>query len=287
MTSAAAPDPHHRQRAPVARSPDPVSTRQAPPRAWQYASPPAPSFPTAWVCPRLVLRWGCSKIAAAAAVRSVSASSTWPPRKPPYGIARLTPMASPASRSSASFAPGQGLCRPLCPAAALLVLRRRRPPVVVGPSSSCTVAILSHLGQNRDRQVPRRQVYHYRRSETSKSDNRKYHDDAYCSSTVVLGTAKNGKYLGKYLDARCIEQLPSPTTRVQLPSTLEDSMDVKILAVTSNIYGMCTTTKWVPLPLPKTRVTEPSSSYHHVNNYFHYRRRVRLLPTTIVNDYTA
>ena len=154
MTSAAAPDPHHRQRAPVARSPDPVSTRQAPPRAWQYASPPAPSFPAAWVCPRLVLRWGCSKIAAAAAVRSVSASSTWPPRKPPYGIARLTPMASPASRSSASFAPGQGLCRPLCPAAALLVLRRRRPPVVVGPSSSCTVAILSHLGQDRDRQVP-------------------------------------------------------------------------------------------------------------------------------------
>ena len=88
----------------------------------------------------------------------------------------------------------------------------------------------------------------------------KYHDDASCSSTAVFGTAKNGKYLGKYLDARCIERLPSPTTRVPLPSTLEDSVDVKILAVTSNIYGMCTTTKWVPLPLPKTRVTVSSSS---------------------------
>ena len=47
--------------------------------------------------------------------------------------------------------------------------------------------------------------------------------------------------------------------RVRLPLTLEDFVDVKFLAVTSNIYGMCTTTKWVPLPLPKTRVTEPSS----------------------------
>ena len=48
--------------------------------------------------------------------------------------------------------------------------------------------------------------------------------DNVCTTTAVFGIAKNDKYL----DARCIEQLPS---------TLEDPVDVKFLAVTPNIYG--------------------------------------------------
>ena len=47
--------------------------------------------------------------------------------------------------------------------------------------------------------------------------------DNVCTTTAVYGFAKNDKYL----DARCIEQLPS---------TLEDPVDVKFLAVTPNIY---------------------------------------------------
>ena len=82
----------------------------------------------------------------------------------------------------------------------------------------------------------------------------KYHDDASCSSTVVFGNAKNGKYLGKYLDARCIEQLLSPTTQVPLPSTLEDPVDVKFHVVTLNIYENVVRL----LPWPKTRVQLPS-----------------------------
>ena len=45
----------------------------------------------------------------------------------------------------------------------------------------------------------------------------------------------------------------TPTTCVPLPSTLEDSVDVKFLAVTPNIYGMCATTKRVPLLPPPSR----------------------------------
>ena len=51
-------------------------------------------------------------------------------------------------------------------------------------------------------------------------------------------------------------------------------MVVKILAVTSNTYGMCTTTKMGST----TGAEDPcndivNSDYHRVNNYFHYRRR--------------
>ena len=51
---------------------------------------------------------------------------------------------------------------------------------------------------------------------------------------------------------------------------LEDPVDVKFLAVTPNIYGMCTTTKRVPLlPLPSRERLRP---LRHVNNYFHFER---------------
>ena len=48
--------------------------------------------------------------------------------------------------------------------------------------------------------------------------------DNVCTTTAVFGFTKNDKYL----DARCIEQLPS---------TLEDPVDVKFHVVTPNIYG--------------------------------------------------
>ena len=44
-----------------------------------------------------------------------------------------------------------------------------------------------------------------------------------CTTTAVFGIAKNDKYL----DVRCIEQLPS---------TLEDPVDVKFHVVTPNLY---------------------------------------------------
>ena len=73
-----------------------------------------------------------------------------------------------------------------------------------------------------------------------------------CTTTVIFGIANNDKYL----DVRCIEQLPSPTTRVPLPTTLEDPVDVKFHVATPNIYGR------VRLPLPEEpRVTSAMNNY--------------------------
>ena len=72
-----------------------------------------------------------------------------------------------------------------------------------------------------------------------------------CTTTAVFGIANNGKYL----DTRCIEQLPS---------TLEASVDVKSLAVIPSIYGNC--------------ATKNVNDYRRQDHEYLYRRHVALLP---------
>ena len=99
-----------------------------------------------------------------------------------------------------------------------------------------------------------------------------------------------------------VRQVPSSARHVRIPMTCTTTV---ALGFVKFLYDPCTTTvslkTWTrQVPLRKRTCATTSTTvaedpcngtvkfdYRHVNNYFLYHRRVPLLPTTIVNDYTA
>ncbi|EMS59344.1 hypothetical protein TRIUR3_33191 [Triticum urartu] len=145
-----------------------------------------------------------------------------------------------------------------------------------------------------DRQVPRERLYLYRRRGSNKYPYNK------CTSTVVLGIAKNVKYpfemtrptssndpkylfeMTEYHYRRTLERLQAETS-----SSSMNHVRLSFLVDSPKYHEMDDPTSSTTVAVYDCRRHENDYfPQRTVNNYFLYHRRVPLLPT-IVNDYTA